>query len=181
MTRILPDKQTLEREYLAGASFLQLGEKYGVTKKVVYNTMVRRARRAGTPWPLKQRDPRWREKAAKKHSIERHDSVTAVMVRLEILDIQTKTGVTKAAIAKAAGVSPSAITDIVTGRRARIKRTTAAAIMAEIERLEKAHNRRAQALHALNVRRRKIAAEKAAGIRPPSQMDIIRAKRRAAA
>lgn len=172
MTQKLPDKDTLEREYLAGASFTQLGEKYGVSKKTVYNTMIRRARAAGTPWPLKQRDPRWREKAAAKHRADFHDGVTAVMVRLEILDVQTLTGVSRRQIALGAGVHPSVVSAITTGARKSIKRSTAEAIMAEIERLEKAHNRRVQARHALDVRNRKWAAEKAAGTRPLSQRDL---------
>lgn len=170
----LPDKDDLEREYMAGASYAQLGEKYGVDKKVVYNCMVRRARAAGTTWPLKQRQPGWRQRAAKKHSVERHDSVTAVMVRLEVIEHLAKYRRTQRSLAQGAGISPSAITDIVRGRRPRIQRATATAIMAEIERHEKAERIRNAAIHAMQTRRARIAAEKAAGTRPLSQRDLRR-------
>lgn len=133
----LPEKAALEREYLAGASFSELGEKYGVPKKTVYNCMVRRARNAGTPWPLKQGRPGWEKKKSEAHR-RRRDTITAMMIRLEIQDLhRAPWAITHAELAERAGVSASTIHQISSGHRKRVRRATAQAIMAVIERLEK--------------------------------------------
>lgn len=178
--QILPDKDDLEREYLAGASFDSLAAKYGVRRKTVYNTMKLRAQKAGTRWPLKQGT--MSEQALRRRAQrQRHDSITTVMIKAELVEFAEQPyAIPVREIARRAGVHPTTISQIRTGARDRCARSTAEAIMAVIEEVEKAGRRREQALHALNARRRKIAAEKAAGIRPPSQMDLIRARRSAA-
>lgn len=170
----LPDKAELERLYLReNLSFDQLAERFGVRRKTVYNTMKTRREKAGEPWPLKSRRADWRARAGRKTSQTR-DTVVSTMIRLEILHARDDLGLTGCEIARRAGVSQTAIWDTVSGRRARLQRATAQAIMAVIEAEETAQRRREAALNALNARRRKIAEEKAAGTRPPSQMDLRR-------
>ena len=100
----LPGKEALEAEYLAGASFSELAEKYGVNTKTVNNTMRLRAQKAGTTWPLKQGRPGWERRKAKKHAERAHDSITAKMIRYELQDIQALTGVSLREIAERSGV-----------------------------------------------------------------------------
>lgn len=146
----LPGKTALEREYVAGASFAELAEKYGVNTKTVNNTMRLRAKKAGTTWPLKQGRPGWEKRKANKHAERAWDSVTAKMIRLELQDIRALTGVTLEAIATEAGVSQTTVWQIHSGRRERCARSTAEKIMVVVERLEKAHRRKAQSQYAID-------------------------------
>lgn len=135
----LPDKATLERLYVReNLSFKEIGDRYGVTKKVVYNNMKRRADKAGTAWPLKQQRPDWRARAAKKHSEGRWDSVTTIMLRAEIRECRETYGVTSDRIAELAGLHPSIIDTIAAPNgRKRVSRTTAEKVMRGVTQVEK--------------------------------------------
>ncbi len=133
----LPDKARLERLYVEeGLSFREIGERYGVPAKTVYNCMVRRSRKAGTPWPLKQGQPGWGRRMGRK----RWDSVTAVMVRAEILLCVERYGVTQLDIDRLAGLNHNACQRITCrgpSASKRISRMTAQKIMGAIEAIEK--------------------------------------------
>lgn len=133
----LPGKAELERLYVQERlSFAQIAARYGVQKKTVYNTMKRRAERAGTPWPLKATQPGWRRRAAQKHSEVRWDGVTAMMVRAEIAHCRETLGVPLKRIIELSGVSQDTVWQISCGVRKRISRATAHKIMGAIEQLE---------------------------------------------
>lgn len=134
----LPDKDTLERMYVQqGLSYKQIGEKYGVPKKTVYNTMVRRAKRAGTPWPLKMSRPDWKVKAAKKHSREFWDGVNPMMVRAEIVHASETYKISIAELGELAGVCRSTMYAVAGGRKASMSRESAHKVIAAIEKLER--------------------------------------------
>lgn len=170
----LPEKAALEREYMAGASYAQLAEKYGVRRKTVYNTMALRARKAGTPWPLKQGRPGWERKKAETRG-RTIDSITASMIRAELQEMRHQPWrILLAQVALESGVSYGTVMQISSGHRKRVTRRVAEAIMAVIERHERQYNMKAQALRAVRIRDERWAAEKAAGTRPLSQRDLRR-------
>lgn len=151
----LPDKATLERLYVRdNLSFKEIGDRYGVTAKVVYNNMKRRADKAGTAWPLKTQRPDWRARAAKKHSEVRWDAVTTVMLRAEIRECREVHGVTNHRIAELAGLHPSQVDQIAAPKgRPRVSRTTAERLMRGIVEVERRSRQRNAAL-ALAAQRR---------------------------
>lgn len=134
---ILPPKAELERLYVVqGLSYAEIGEKYGVPPKTVYNCMVRRARKAGSPWPLKKGRPGWGTRMGRK----RWDSITAQMVRAEVLYCVERYPVSQVRINELAGLPRGAVHRITcSGPSAskRISRQTAAKIMEAVEAIEK--------------------------------------------
>lgn len=134
----LPDKATLERLYVQkGLSMQQIAQKYGVQKKTVYNTMKRRAERAGTPWPLKMGRPGWRQRAGRKHGEVHWDSVPTLMLRAEIRECRETYKVTHKVIAKHAGLPKGTIDQVAAPKGvARVSRKTATKIMKGVVAVE---------------------------------------------
>lgn len=55
--RILPDYDELRRLFLdEGMTYREIGEKYGVTRDAVFQTLRNRTLRRGEPWPLNPPD-----------------------------------------------------------------------------------------------------------------------------
>jgi transposase len=137
----LPPKAELERMFLGGMSYAQIAKRYGVGRpQTVLTTMKRRARREGTPWPLKRDNHIYRQQR-RLSSHPRWDSVTTVMIRAEIHDACKNLGITKRDIIRRSGVGERTIYQVSSGARDRISRTTAHKIMAAIEQLEQSVGR----------------------------------------
>jgi hypothetical protein len=138
----LPGKVALENEFLRGATYAQLGRKYGVRPQTVLGTMKRRAKRAGTPWPLKQGTHLHQQRLGRVCGETRWDSITASMIRLELDNaIKTMPDVTLRRIAARAKVGERTVYETHSGARPRISRKTAQKIMRVIEALEMSHQR----------------------------------------
>lgn len=131
----LPDKRTLEAEFVRGETYGQLGRKYGVRPQTVLSTMKRRALRDGTAWPLKQGSPRLR--LQRQLNDPRWDSVSALLIRGELDESCATYGVTLRGIACLARVGERTVYEVHAGSRARISRATAHKLMAAIESIER--------------------------------------------
>lgn len=133
----LPDWHTLRRLYVnQDLSLAEIGARYGVPAKTVYNNMSRRARKHGYPWPLKQGTPGWQQRQTAKYARDRWDSVSAELLRAELRECSERFGVTFVQIAERAGMSRQQVHCITGGFTVRVSRRNCQRLMAAVESFE---------------------------------------------
>jgi transposase len=133
----LPDWHTLRRLYVQqDLSLTQIGQRYGVPAKTVYNNMSRRAKKHGYPWPLKQPVEGWQRRQTAKIAQARWDSVSTVLLRAELRECSERFGVTFVELAARAGMSRQQIHAITGGFVPRVSRRTCERLMGAVLAVE---------------------------------------------
>lgn len=127
----MPPYAKVRAEYSRGASWAQLGKRYGVDPRSLYNFTRRDAQNAGHTWPIRSSDVRSRSA-----TLAAYDRCNAALLRLELVDFKAWSGVEYKDVAREAGLSPTTIHKITAGIKLTVTRSTVDRVMAVIDRHE---------------------------------------------
>ena len=115
-----------------GMSFTEIADRFGVRKNSVLLKLQRHARKNGLEWPI----PGRADRRGAKHSEARWSAVKTALLVAEVKEAVERFQCAEAQLCEFAGVTPSVLSAMMTGKKLRVSLATARKLMAAIEALE---------------------------------------------